>query len=97
MGDSGIQTQNRHFDWLSTLCCLNQPQESHDPPFARRQLGSRCFPHLDKPAPLTIVPECKIGYKKMNSETVTLSSHNPQGANRANWNQAIPRVPQSEY
>ena len=28
---------------------------------------------LDKPARLTIVPDCQIRYKKTNSETVTLS------------------------
>ena len=40
MGSSGMQTQTRHFDWLSTLCCLNQPHESNDPPFGAETIGA---------------------------------------------------------
>ena len=32
------------------------------------------FQKVDKPARLTIVPDCQIRYKKTNSETVSLST-----------------------
>ena len=44
MGSSEMQTQTRHFDWLSTFCRLNKPHESHDPPFGAETIDQQVLP-----------------------------------------------------
>ena len=41
------------------------------------------FQKVDKPARLTIVPDCQIRYKKTNSETVTLSTKKSSKTSRS--------------